>query len=87
LKLRKHQPDLERPYKVPAGKLVGVLAVVLSFIFLLLYTPLNPLGGLKLGELVGLGVLILIALILYIKYVATSPMNEKERAKLMRHSI
>jgi len=42
LVLRKKEPELERPYKVPYGKLVGSLALVLSIGLGLLYLPGSP---------------------------------------------
>ena len=40
--LRKREPDLERPYKVPYGEFVGILALVLSIGMTLLYLPGSP---------------------------------------------
>lgn len=42
LVLRKKEPELERPYKVPFGKLTGSLALVLSIGLGLLYLPGSP---------------------------------------------
>lgn len=42
LVLRKKEPELERPYKVPFGKLTGTLALVLSLGLGLLYLPGSP---------------------------------------------
>ncbi|HDZ55050.1 MAG TPA: amino acid permease [Pseudomonas xinjiangensis] len=42
LALRKREPDLERPFKVPNGKLVGGLALVLSVGMIGLYMPGSP---------------------------------------------
>lgn len=42
LVLRYREPDMVRPFKVPAGKLVGVVTVVLSFGLLILYMPGMP---------------------------------------------
>jgi basic amino acid/polyamine antiporter, APA family len=39
LLLRYREPAMERPYKVPAGKAVGVFALVLSAFFVYLYLP------------------------------------------------
>lgn len=44
LVLRKKEPNLNRPYKVPAGELVGWLAVICSFGFILLFLPGSPAG-------------------------------------------
>lgn len=42
LVLRNKEPELERPYKVPFGKTVGSLALVLSIGFGFLYMPGSP---------------------------------------------
>ncbi len=42
LVLRYREPDMVRPFKVPAGKLVGIVTVVLSFGLLVLYMPGMP---------------------------------------------
>lgn len=42
LVLRKKEPELERPYKVPFGNLIGSLALVLSIGLGLLYLPGSP---------------------------------------------
>ncbi len=42
LVLRKKEPDLQRPYKVPLGKLVGVLVLLLSIGLGILYLPGSP---------------------------------------------
>ena len=44
LVLRKKEPELERPYKVPYGNAVGVLALLLSIGLGLLYMPGSPSG-------------------------------------------
>jgi basic amino acid/polyamine antiporter, APA family len=44
LVLRKKEPELHRPYKVPYGNLVGVLAILLSIALGLLYLPGFPSG-------------------------------------------
>ncbi|MCD5406198.1 MAG: APC family permease [Desulfotomaculum sp.] len=42
LVLRYKEPAVERPYKVKCGKLVGVLAALLSFGMMILYMPTAP---------------------------------------------
>lgn len=42
LKLRKTEPDLERPFKVSNGKAVGLISVVISVLFIALYLPGSP---------------------------------------------
>ncbi|MDP6993593.1 MAG: APC family permease [Woeseiaceae bacterium] len=42
LKLRENEPDLERPYRVPNGRVVGWIALVLSIGIAFLYLPFSP---------------------------------------------
>lgn len=44
LVLRKREPNLNRPYKVPYGTLIGWLAVICSIGFILLFLPGSPAG-------------------------------------------
>lgn len=43
--LRRKEPELERPFKIKYGKLVGMVAVLISIGFILLY---SPIGGISL---------------------------------------
>ncbi|MDR3296114.1 MAG: APC family permease [Clostridiales Family XIII bacterium] len=40
--LRRNEPELVRPYKVPAGPLIGILAIGVAAFFLYLYLPVGP---------------------------------------------
>lgn len=42
LALRRNEPDLPRPFKVPAGRTVGALALVLGIALILVYFPGSP---------------------------------------------
>lgn len=42
LRLQRIAPDLPRPYRVPAPRAVGVLALVATLLFILLYLPGSP---------------------------------------------
>ena len=42
LRIRRHHPDLDRPYRVPNGRLVGALAIAATGCFVLLYLPGSP---------------------------------------------
>ncbi|MCJ1779439.1 APC family permease [Mammaliicoccus sciuri] len=42
LKLRKSEPNLERPYRIKSGKVVGWIAVILSIAFIAIYLPGMP---------------------------------------------
>jgi basic amino acid/polyamine antiporter, APA family len=42
LRIHRRYPDLERPYRAPMPRLVGVLALLASLLFLALYLPGSP---------------------------------------------
>ena len=42
LKLRRAEPSMPRPFRVPLGNFVGALALILTFCLLLLYLPGSP---------------------------------------------
>lgn len=42
LVLRYREPDMVRPFRVPAGKLVGIVTIILGFGLLILYMPGMP---------------------------------------------
>jgi amino acid transporter len=42
VRLRRRSPDMERPYSVPAGSVLGPMAVVVTLGFILLYLPPSP---------------------------------------------
>ena len=44
LRLRTTEPEMERPFRVPAGRLVGTLALLMSIALALLYLPFSPSG-------------------------------------------
>ncbi|ASN04291.1 APC family permease [Virgibacillus necropolis] len=83
INLRKKAPTMDRPYKVPFGRTVGVLSIVSLIIFLLLYTPLNPLGGLTVPELFVLSSMLIVIFVLYFKNVHKSKIEKAERRKLL----
>lgn len=64
LRLQTLKPDLTRPYKVAYPKLIGWLSILFSIAFLYLYTPFGP-AGLTKGEWIGVGAIVLIAVIFY----------------------
>jgi amino acid transporter len=76
LALRKKEPELERPYKTPAGTLIGILAICVAAFFLYLYLPIGPGAlipvewALVLGW-VGLGIILFI--ITQITYPSVAP--------------
>lgn len=42
LKLRKTEPTLERPFSIKRWKVIGLIAIILSILFILLYMPFSP---------------------------------------------
>lgn len=42
LKLRKTEPSLDRPFSIKRWKVIGLIAVILSILFILLYMPFSP---------------------------------------------
>lgn len=75
LVLRFKEPNMERPYKVKCGILVGVLAVIMSGFVLSLYLIPGLPSCLTLPEWIIVGVWLLIGLIMYVVY-KLKPRNE-----------
>lgn len=67
IKLRKTNPGLHRPYKVPFGTVIGWCAIIFSAAYLFLYTPWGPSGLLPI-EWAGVLVILIIAVIVYFTY-------------------
>jgi len=65
VKLRNKMPDLKRPYKVRAGKTVGVLSTIFCAAYLFIYTPFGP-SGLSAGQWLAVIGLAAIAVLVYI---------------------
>lgn len=42
LKLRKTEPELNRPFSIKRWKVIGLIAIILSILFVLLYMPFSP---------------------------------------------
>jgi amino acid transporter len=63
--VRAKEPDLARPYKVPGGTIVGVLAVGVALFFLYLYLPIGPAALLPVEWALVLG-WILLGVVFYI---------------------
>ncbi|MDD5448429.1 MAG: APC family permease [Actinomycetota bacterium] len=84
IRLRSMRPDLERPYKAPAGKAIGYVAAIFSAAYLLVYTPLTP-SGLKAGEWIAVGVIVLVAVLVYFLWNTKSGyLPPEERKRLLR---
>lgn len=71
--LRKQEPDLNRPWKVPAGNLIGILALLATIFFIVLYLPIGP-GALGIPEWCMVLLWVIVGLILIV-------MNKKQYAE------
>lgn len=65
LVLRRREPALPRPYKVPAGRVVGVAAVLMALFFIALYVWPNSPSQLSLNEWLLCGGWMLLGLAMY----------------------
>lgn len=82
-RLRKDNIDLERPFKVKWGKTVSYLGIISLVFLMFLYTPLNPIGGLTMIELIVLSGILLLIVFVYMIYVRKYPVEKAERRKLI----
>ncbi|CDZ74345.1 amino acid permease-associated region [Peptoniphilus sp. ING2-D1G] len=64
LVLRYKKPEMHRPYRVKHGKVLGIIAIVLSAGMLLLYLPCMP-SGLKPVEWIIIGLWVVVGIIMY----------------------
>ncbi|MBU5616249.1 APC family permease [Psychrobacter sp. TAE2020] len=84
LVLRYREPDMVRPFRIPAGKLVGVITIILGFCLLVLYMPGMPSALIAIEWWIFLGWTVL-GIVLYsyarIKYpgISEAIMNEELR--------
>ncbi|MFC6203560.1 APC family permease [Psychrobacter urativorans] len=84
LVLRYREPDMVRPFRIPAGKLVGVITIILGLCLLMLYMPGMPSALIAIEWWIFLGWTVL-GIVLYsyarIKYpgISEAIMNEELR--------
>ena len=64
--LRKKEPDMKRPYKVPAYKFVGTMAVLLSGFMVLMYCIPNSGGSLLWQEWLMVGAWIVLGVVFFV---------------------
>ena len=83
--LLKKEPDLERPFRAVGGMKMGILAVAASIIFICLYLPFGPGGGLGIHEwsMVALWAVIGIVLAIAVKKSSYSKITLAEREYLL----
>ncbi|EGQ27221.1 APC family amino acid transporter [Sporosarcina newyorkensis 2681] len=82
-KIRKEYPDLQRPFRVKNGGLVGNVGLFSLIGLMILYTPLNPLGGLTKIEITILAAILLLIVLLYFLYVKKNTIPYEERKRLL----
>lgn len=84
-KLRNDEPDIERPFKAPLGKAMPVLAVISAALFVCIYLPFSPSGGLGHMEwiMVGLWTVIGIILVFAVSKSSYSHVSKAEREYLI----
>ncbi|GIO23556.1 APC family permease [Oceanobacillus sp. J11TS1] len=83
MKLRKTEPELERPYKIKYWKTTGILAIVLSVLFILLYMPGMPSSLIWPMEWLIVGGWYLIGILLYF---TGSKKNTKQKNQENKHN-
>lgn len=64
--LKFKEPNLERPFKSPGGKFMGILAIIASIAFIILYLPFGPGAGLGMHEWMMVALWTVIGIVLYI---------------------
>lgn len=81
--LRKNMPNLERPYRVPAAKFIGTLAVLISIFFICLYLPFGPSPLIEIEWAMVLGWIVLGFILAFYAYFKYKDVTPEERASLM----
>ncbi len=84
-KLKNDEPDTPRPFKAPLGKFMAVIAIVCSGLFICIYLPFSPSGGLGGMEwiMVGLWTVIGIILAIAVKNSSYAKITKAEREYLI----
>ncbi|HIU25133.1 MAG TPA: APC family permease [Candidatus Copromorpha excrementigallinarum] len=62
--LKFKEPELERPFRAPLGKFMGVLAILAGIAFVCMYLPFSPSGGLGYMEWIMVAIWTVIGIIL-----------------------
>lgn len=76
LKLRSTEPDMPRPFRVPYGRLVGWLAVIMSILLGMLYMPFSPSALLWPYEWIVVLVGSLVGLVFYLQSISRRRASE-----------
>lgn len=64
--LKKKEPELKRPFIAPGGRFMGILSILASICFIVLYLPFGPGGGLGYHEWYMVILWVVIGTILYL---------------------
>lgn len=83
LVLRYREPDMVRPFKVPAGKLVGIITIILSLGMLVLYLPGMPSALVSIEWWIFLGWIVLGGVL----YGYASMKNPGKSKEIMDHEL
>ncbi len=88
IRLRKTEPDLERPYKIPGGMATGIFsAVVTTVVLVLLFVPNNPVYMGKTASLMFVGWMVIgIVLFLLSSFQRRSISKEERAAAMFNHA-
>ena len=80
--LRIKEPNAVRPFKVKAGMLIGIVAVVISLFFISLYLPIGA-SSLTSIEWVIVLAWVVLGLVFYLRSIGTIKENKIEREKAL----
>ncbi len=84
IRLRKTEPNLERPYKIPGGIAMGIFsAIVTTVVFILLFVPNNPVYMGKTASLMFVGWMVIGIILFLASAIQRNRIPKEERAAAM----
>ena len=84
IRLRKTEPDLPRPYKIPGGiAMGGFSAIVTTVVFILLFVPNNPVYMGKTASLMFVGWMVIGVILYLVSAVQRNKTTKEERRAAM----
>ena len=84
IRLRKKEPNLERPYKIPGGIAMGAFsAIVTTVVFVLLFIPNNPVYMGKTASIMFVGWMVIGIILFLASGVQRRRISPEERAAAM----
>ena len=84
IRLRKTEPNLERPYKIPGGMATGIFsAVVTTVVLVLLFVPNNPVYMGKTASLMFVGWMVVGIILFLLSSFQRRSISKEERAAAM----